>query len=236
MRNILILLALLCITFNLEARETRKKIVVLDTGIHVDQLYRKYLCKNGVVSVANNDGSASGYLRGYQAHGQNVVGLIGSRINTEKFCIVSIRVYSWNLRAIGYLEGLEYAYNLTNVVAVNVSTSSTTTTGHTSYIMKEHAKMLKLVQKGVKIHVAAGNDSLILKRKTCGVYPACLKPFFDELGYSKYFTVVSSKTTSESNWATSFITQVKDGHNKGKPPMSGSSQATAIYTGEEFSK
>ncbi len=36
------------------AKETRKRIIVLDTGISASQLSESYLCKNGVVSVIGN--------------------------------------------------------------------------------------------------------------------------------------------------------------------------------------
>ena len=239
MKNTIILCMLyFTILSNLNATELRKKIVVLDTGLHVSQMKKSYLCKNGIVSTVGDTAIISEKLSSdQQAHGQNVIGLIGSRIDVTKYCIVSVRVYTKHIQPLGYLKGLNYANSLYNVVAVNISSSGESINyKHNPYLMEEHAQITKLIHKGVKVIVAAGNSHKNLSNKNCSSFPACLKFYYDKLDYGHNFIVVGSKTTPASNASSGFTVHLKDGYYRGTPPMGGTSQATAIFTGEEFSK
>ncbi len=91
-----------------------------------------------------------------------------------------------------------------------------------------------LLNNGTNVAVAAGNSNKNLNEK-CNVFPACLNL------NSNNFRVVGSNTANVyvvnntvtyskySNYGT-VVTALEDGTDKGTPQMSGTSQATAIYT------
>lgn len=229
--KLLIFLAFMAFGLNSHAQETRKKIVVLDTGIYAQQAKKKYMCKNGYISLSKGNPKST------HDHGPNIVDLIGTRIDIKKYCVFSIRVYNHNIQTEGYLKAFDVISNMTNVVAVNISTSSSTATKHSEepYLLKEHAGISKLVFKNIKVNVAAGNAKRKMGAKDCESWPACLKPYYEYLGYNN-FDVVGSNTGNYSNYSEEFEIHIQDGTNKGEPSMSGTSQSTAIFTGEEFSK
>lgn len=216
---------------NAEAAETRKKIVVVDTGISLNQQFKDYMCQNGTL------GSESWiYDRHKERHGTNVVDLIGSRINTNKYCVVSINMGSIS-RIESYNKALEMTSKISNVVAVNLSIAS----GNTSdaYSAREQALIQSITQKGIIVYVAAGNDNLELSKGDCNVYPACLKY---KIGiYGSRIKVIGSNghILKKGRWITYsntglVVDHYVNGSYKGIGKLSGSSQATAIFVGDTY--
>jgi hypothetical protein len=199
------------------AAETRTKIAVVDTGISDSQILQPYMCENGVKNMTKYGRSDA------HGHGSHIVHIIGSRIDVSKYCIVSYKVYHHpkvykpksdeamkdSLKALKDIENRDYKY-------VNISMSG-------GYSTTEYFTFKRLTRRGVKVSVAAGNDEVTFTKKRCEVYPACYK-------LRKNFYVVSAKDMVKSNkgWFT-----IKE---KGKNiksyggTMSGSSQATALWT------
>jgi hypothetical protein len=85
--------------------------------------------------------------------------------------------------------------------------------------------------------VAAGNEDISLDDR-CVIYPACyLKQMREmkEVVNVSNFIVVGAKDTGSSNTGL-VVTVTAVGKNQGYPKMTGTSQATANFTGKLFSK
>jgi subtilisin family serine protease len=204
--------------------DSRQKIVVIDTGVGYKQYKKPYMCKYG------NLGS-KGWLDGH-GHGSNVIGLIGEKIDTDKTCIVSIKLEvdgSKNPEK-AIIEAMDMAEKL-KPVAVNISWA-----GAVSF-ESELKSIIRMVSSGVKVVVAAGNGGISLDTY-CGIYPACylkkMKDMNNIINVSN-FIVVGAKDTGSSNTGT-VVTVTAIGKDQGYPKMTGTSQATANFTGKLFSK
>lgn len=208
-----IIMPLLLMTGISHAKELRTKIAVIDTGVSKSQATKSYMCDNGVKNMTIYENSD------FNGHGSHIAHIIGSRINAKKFCIVSYKVYHnrttidvlYNtLKALKDIAKNSYKY-------VNISMSG-------GYSALEFDYLEKLTKNGVKVSVAAGNDGKDLD-KVCDVFPACYKKFMNDNYY-----VVSARDLKKSNKGKFTIKE------KGKDVMSyggvmsGSSQATAIWT------
>jgi hypothetical protein len=195
--------------------ETRQRIAVIDSGIRRSMLDEDYMCKDMPIFTTG----VSGW--DYHGHGTNVVGLIGERINTKKYCITSYSLPSTenNMNDIIYFL---FKMQNHNVVGVNISMAS-------AGFNRPEGEMIKhLTDKGVKVFVAAGNEGIELGA-FCDIYPACHKQ------KNKSIIVVGNKYNKNSNYGQ-YVDIWVDGNNKGYMSMTGTSQATAITTGVYFSK
>ena len=206
----------------------RKVIAVLDTVSDKSVLDKSYMCSH-VPRIYRIIGKVP---KRDHFHSTIVIDLIGERIDTSKYCVISIETLSFDKENMSaYLTGLRYLKTIDNLVAVNLSIASDP---GQQYEKDEHTILNDLLSKGVKIIVAAGNNSLELTKKECGVYPACLKaryyhanPNFIVAGWGK-----NQKPISKSNWAREFPVVLHE-----LPPgLSGSSFAVPIETGNLFSK
>jgi len=194
--------------------EKRKRIGVLDTGIQPHILNKKYMCKDMPFYDLFGDGLD------YHGHGTNIVGLIGERIDSSKYCITS-----YNLSKNSGLVSsnfLLYKMSKHNLVGLNLSLASK------GYDGVEEKFLNDLSEQGVKIFIAAGNNKQNLNMN-CDVYPACHKILI------KSIIIVGSKDRGYSNFGDIVDIEL-DGTKKGSPEMSGTSQATAIATGKYFSR
>lgn len=218
-------LFLILVSFSLFA-ETRQKIVVIDTGVSFRQSLRPYMCKNSTYSTYGTWVDKHG-------HGTNVIGLIAEKINPEKTCIVSVKLeIPKNRDPEGYiLKAMEITEKM-KPIAVNISMSGS------ARFTSELYSVMRLLAFGTKIIVAAGNDSMDLDKKGCPVYPAC---YLDDMKKrnkvinTKNFIVVGTTDTNSSN-VGSVVTVKEKGKDQGYPKMTGTSQATANFTGKLFSK
>jgi hypothetical protein len=209
--------------------ENRKKIVVIDTGIYKNQENKKYMCKNGAYNMSEN---AEKGPYSVSKHGPNVIGLIGERINTDRFCVVSIKFMDGDGSSIyTYYSALVMTLGLKNVVAVNLSIASPPELASYSYL--EDLYLRKILRRKIKIIAATGNNGITFKKSACFVFPACHKQAHLK---NDNFSVVGSSTGNFSNKFKGFKVFLEDGIKKGTPKLSGSSQSTAIFTGKMFSK
>lgn len=204
----------------LNAAETRIKIAVIDSGIGQSQVNKEYVCENGVKTFISNDSGIDGH-----GHGTNIIGLIANRINAKTHCIVSYKVISGADGDIGYtVKSLLDISNDKSVKYLNVSMSGK------GNDMDEMAGYLKVLNNGVIVNVAAGNDRENLDMK-CIFYPAC---YANEFKHPN-FNVIGSSTGEYGNVGR-IVTAYVDGTKKGYPVLTGTSQSTAIYTGKIISK
>ena len=194
-----------------QATELRTKIAVVDTGINQSQSLQRYMCEDGVKNMTNYKRSDS------HGHGSHIVHIIGTRIDTIKYCIVSYKVYDRangkvlnnTIKALRDIKKSNYKF-------VNISMSG-------GYDAVEFNLMTQIINGGTKIVVAAGNDKLYLTRDKCKTYPACYK-------IKKNYYVVSAYDVKHSNKGSFTIKERGRNISSYGGKMSGSSQATAIYT------
>ena len=216
---------------NIAARESRKVIAVIDTGFYSQDINKKYMCKTAHWSVPLYlpHFSKKGLIpvSTFNEHGPNVIGLIGNKIDSTKYCIKSFRVLKI-VATTSYLAALKAVVKEKNLVGLNISM------GGDAYFEEENEALKKLVKRGVKVNVAAGNDSRILTKKECTYYPACFK--LRKAYQSNNFKVVGAVDTGSSNTSEDFEILYRKGLEQGTPVKTGTSQATANYTGEIFSK
>lgn len=149
-----------------KSEDSRKKIVVIDTGFNqrvYSTLPSNAICKNGLLDVTNT------FSHDVTGHGTNVIGLIGQGINFNKYCIISIKYYNieTDVKKINEqaIKAVELAESF-NPVLVNISSSGK------DYLEKEKKAILRLLKKNTHVVVAAGNNGLNLS-DFCLAYPAC---------------------------------------------------------------
>lgn len=217
--------------------EHRKVIIVVDSGVYEDQITKPYMCNLDHLSTIKGTPAIVRHPFWFflfnedskiiTTHGENIINIIGSKIDYTKYCVRSIRYIARNRRS-EYIQAIKLVSDMENVVAVNLSLSGD------EFDEEELKLMKKLIKKKIKIISAIGNDNLVFsKEQSCLAYPACLKAKFKN---NDNFVVVMSTDTQSTNMSTFFEVKSRPGYKQGVPKMSGTSQATANYTGDLFSK
>lgn len=217
MRNKIITLFLLTLPLTTFS-ESRIKVAVIDTGVHVFMANEDFMCDEKPVSYSGNSPYDT------HGHGTNIIGIISEGINPKTHCIVSINFYKQeasgeqSLKAI--VKSLKHVYNDHSIRYLNLSLGGPTP----SNVEKLYIKRLLL--RGVTIVAAAGNDGQNLDIPRNNYYPASYK---ETLNYSNFYVVKSLSHTSNYG---KIVTDTFSGINV-KPKfwyskrMTGTSQATA---------
>lgn len=215
-----VLLGLLFVMSTAYATETRQRIVVIDTGLGWHQADAPFLCKD--YPAIGEAGQKNGDPYDDNGHGTNVIGLISKKMNYSKFCITSIKCKFENLDK--YIATIVLTESMPNLTILNLSIEGP----HPEYT--ESGILKKLLNRGVKIVVAAGNDAINLNNH-CSAYPACYSAFVK----SPNFIVVGGRGAFLGNTGK-IVTKRRKSVRQGFPQMTGTSQATANMTGELASK
>lgn len=219
-------------TLYVVTEDARQRIVVIDTGVSRKQYDKSFMCKDfrafSMVPAVNEfDG---------HGHGTNIIGIIADRIDTEKYCITSIKYYHKSTDSDAGIH-LTRAFNLAStlpfVVAVNLSG------GGRGRFTPEEDIVFKLVKQGITMVFAAGNDGINLRVGRC-YWPACTKYLKRFEKYKNNIHVVGGLNNlmlrmPSSNWSDTLEMDYCVGLRVGTSKMSGTSQATAVNTGELFS-
>jgi subtilisin family serine protease len=197
------------------------KVAVIDTGI--DNQVGK-ICKDGNIDFSGTNSNDS------FGHGTHIAGLIIKNAKNANFCLYNLKYYDPamhggdSLKAI--ISALKKAIDL-NVDIINISAG-----GFSS--VEEEKSLIKLaLDKGIKVIVAAGNEATNLD-KDCNYFPAC---------YDNRLIVVGNLTktgvkSNSSNYGSIVKTWeigtnvVSSLPNQKSGELSGTSQATAIFTGK----
>ena len=190
------------------------KVAVIDTGIDFTVLDKVPLCKDGHKSFTKDNTLKD---RNDIQHGTNIVGLIAKYSDNSNYCIIIIKFYDKQQNSFALGKAISYAATL-DVDIVNISA------GGAGFDDNEKVGIERLLTKNVIVVSAAGNDKQNLDY-SCYFYPAC---------YDKRIIVVGATNVWQAN--TGSIIDVKESGYKevgtfGRP-LSGTSQATAIYTGK----
>jgi subtilisin family serine protease len=207
-----ILMISLLISTSAYAKQFR--VAVIDTGMAITS-------KLPYCSADHADFSGTG-LYDKHGHGTNIAALIAREAKGVDFCIVSVKYYSSagnNLKSM--TEAIEYASNQ-NVDIINISG------GGQEYSRTEALVIQKVLNKGIKIIAAAGNEGMDFSQK-CEYYPACYDDRIMAVGcMNPDYTPCTS-----SNFGGKIKTVALGRNQRGSEgvAMTGTSQATAIATG-----
>ena len=200
----------------INANETRIKIAVIDTGVSRSVAQMSYMCENGVKNFTiDNTYDTNG-------HGSHIVNIIGSRIDSKKYCIVSYKVfYDKDYSSIDTsLNALSSVYRDKNIKYVNISMN-----GNLQDI-REFSLIEKITSRGTKFTVAAGNESKKLSYNNCDQFPSCYKL---KLSNKHNFNVVGALNADFSNYGP-VVDVVVDGTVESLGVVKrGTSQASAMY-------
>lgn len=210
------------------APEDRIKIAVVDTGFETSKKLQPFLCRQGHISFTNDSPFSEGHSG---KHGTNVAGLIAESLDSKKHCLLIIKFYSEYLSEKEFKDyvrmGIEYAISQ-NAKYLNLSLGGPESS-HLEFLSLQAA-----LNTGMKIIVAAGNGKKVKGSnigqnldKDCYYYPACYK----FRSRPENFFVVGSTQSKFSNYGK-VVTRWADGNYVGVPAQSGTSQATAIVTGQ----
>lgn len=163
MKYLLLLLTTSCTS---QALENRHRIAVIDTGVNDVVAHMKYMCKDGVnnfTPYSNED---------VNGHGSHIVNIIGTRINSNKYCISSYKVFHDKDDGIdSTINALKDISKDETIKYVNISMNGD------SNSREELAMVEKLTEKGIKFTVAAGNEKKLITKGNCTQFPACYKLF-----------------------------------------------------------
>lgn len=188
------------------------RVAVLDTGYNYKTGTAK-LCATG-----HHDFTKEGLTDGHSSlHGTNIASLISNYAAGADHCIVLLKIISKsghaNNRA--YYAALSYAAEQKFEI-INLSISG-------KGYEPEEARLVKtLLNRGATVIAAAGNDGINMDIEGCVVYPACV---------DKRIYVVGSKLDSSNRGAEVDIYLPGRNYKAGGVTLSGTSQATAQFTG-----
>lgn len=204
-----LILALISIS-NARVIDTRIPIAVVDTGVNLNKSNQGYIC----MGLSTNINSKSSPFLDTNGHGSNIVSIIIHNLDIHKYCIEMIK-YEETINTSQTTKALNYAVS-THARYINLSLSGMDSDS------QEETAYRTAVSEGIRIAVAAGNNRRNLD-VLCNVFPACY-PI-----NNKNFHVVGSYTGHFSNIGVA-VTHYEDGMFQGTPPLSGTSQATAVHT------
>lgn len=188
------------------------RVAVIDTGLDLNDIrFKDVLCKEGHVDFTNTN------IKDTHGHGTHVVGLIKRYSNVKNYCIVVLKYSTVD----NYLQAIQYS-SRNNFDIVNISTSGN------SYIQQEYT----FIKQSRSIYVvAAGNNSDNFNRHFPGAY------YYLKNVYTIGSIDNTGHVTSTSNYGNGLYWEVGDHVSSdsligGETVMSGTSQATAIFTGK----
>ena len=185
------------------------RVAVVDTGLKVKYKKVAKLCPRGHNSSYGEDPFVD-----TQEHGTNIAGIITNRAFGD-YCLIIIKADSEKKKRNWFYKGLYLAIKSQPDI-INISWG-----GH-KFNAKEHRLILYALARGIKIVAAAGNNGDNLG-VLCNYYPAC----------SSGKIIVVGNTHMTSNYGAPV-----DAYRRGISVegfgivMTGSSQATAMYTAE----
>lgn len=201
-------LFLILFMFSMSSYGKTIKVAVLDTGFKVKKAKYIKLCGSG-----HKDFTGQG-LEDVHGHGTNITGLVSQGNKDIDYCVVIVKIFGWLAPLETSIKALNYVRTL-DVDIVNLSY------GGKVFSYREQQAVLKLLDKGVMVVAAAGNEGDNLDRK-CNYFPACYDKRIHNIGNIGYKT----------NYGKKHIDIIIDGNNKTSLglTMSGTSQSAAIYT------
>lgn len=206
--------------YNTKEIEHRRKIAIVDTGIEINDKTKKYLCYGKHYDVTGTG------IEDKHGHGTNIAGIIAKQMDITKVCLLIIKYYgTFGSPVSAEVKALQIALEQK---ATHVNLSS----GGPGNVKLEKQVIEKLLKQKVYITVSSGNNNERLTKENCNYYPACYN------FQSSYFNVIGNGKSEANKQQSSNFGPVVTNWREGKNVegfgvvMSGSSQSTAIFTGE----
>ena len=167
MRTIVFTLITLMISVSYANDAFKTKVAVIDTGfsgLYATSKTKKALCKSGHYDFTLNEP-----VLGYDqiGHGSFVSSLIVENAKRNDICILIYKVsaYAGEKTRLQIAKALVYAYKK-GAKVTNISM------GDSTFNHIENQTFKAVAQRGMKIFVAAGNDSKNMNHM-CNIYPGC---------------------------------------------------------------
>lgn len=202
-------------------KETRKKIAVIDSGIDLkNEKLKPYICNTG-----NFDFTGEG-LQDTHGHGTNVSWLIVKNLNPKEYCVMSLKYFSTTNHHNNLSGEIKSFIRAAELGAVLINFSG----GGMFASSAENQAVNYALSKGIKVVVAAGNNSTDLSRD-CNYFPAC------GIKHENFYVVGSTYENGQrlpssnyngpvQNWEVGYQQEGPDGKR-----LTGTSQATAVFSG-----
>lgn len=217
-------------------------IAVIDTGyVKPERPYvgpKPVFCKLGHVDFTKSDRSSYEIPDDTEIHGHNIVHVIANEIGEVPegtYCIVLIKYWSKSIAGSATIENSLKAFKWADALNVDVINYSSNGDDEDP---REDREIKKILNKGIKVVVAAGNDGNKIQ-KWKPAYPAMVdsrlvvvgnmtQEYFQHKGSSKesYRHPTSNYGSVVNRWEVG--TRVCGGN----WCMTGTSQATAVATGK----
>lgn len=213
------------------------KVVVIDTGLNKHKFIpgTNGMCRTGHKDITNTG------IDDEVGHGTNISGIIHETAKDYDYCQVVIKYYTNGLtgkqETLNLVSALEHADSL-NIDIVNISA------GGPSFNQQEYNIIKKLLDKGVTIIAAAGNDGHMLNQRYCDLQSRCGIYNFYPASYDKRIIVVGNKYANGDIFPQSNYGELVDVWRVGVSlsgvfgsiGQTGTSQSTASFTGEYVTK
>lgn len=199
--------------------EAKLRVAVIDTGINWYLENKLPIC--GLYDV-------TGYgVNDTHGHGSHVAATIAKYAGNSDYCLVIIKFYDPRNSAIHHGRNSTRALQLALDLKLDIVNYSG---GGDEALSSEADAIQKLIKTGVVINAAAGNESKAFSKHYC-FYPACYTGV-NIIGANRPDSYLPLKG---SNWGVmryrlgTVEVEVEPGNVQS---MSGTSQATALFTGE----
>lgn len=201
------------------ARESRVKVGIVDTGVTWTRELQPFLCESG-----HKDFTKTG-IEDHIGHGSNITALITRGLDPNKVCVVILKWYDEaNNNSPETLEAaLSYAQHL-HLQYINLSLSGP------FMLPIKHWLLDGLLLLGTQEIIAAGNENSNLD-ENCNAFPAC----YPNTTRTEKHVVGSVSPDGKRSYFSNYGSVVTDWEHgekvfAGGVVESGTSQATAIYT------
>lgn len=210
--------------YTFDTVESRTKVAVIDTGIHVYNEIKPYLCNDKHYDFSGTN------LKDTQGHGTNIATIIVKDLHPTDICIQVIKYTTGTdmVKESNYIDALKQAVSDPQVKYINISS------GGNGSLFEERQILLAALKLGKYVIVAAGNGSQDLGLG-CTEFPACyffMRPNFRVVGNGKS----NERRDPTSNYGFAVTDWIKGTTicagetEKGPICLSGTSQSAAFIT------
>lgn len=186
-----LLTAVLLSTIPQAHSETRTRILIIDTGINVEEIDKRTLCEDG-----HYDATGFG-IQDNVGHGTNIYKIIQEGLDYKTQCITVIKFFHLGfqdqntaLDVNNLFTNINKIVDNTHYLLVNLSFSGPVP------LAAEHLMVSNFINKGTRVVIAAGNDYLDLD-KACTAYPTCYTDLI-----TKNMYIVGAYDVLQSNYGS----------------------------------
>lgn len=201
-------------------------VAVIDSGIPAPPV--NYLCR----AYSSKDYTGYG-LQDNHGHGANISEIIDRYAFKAHYCQIHLKYWDPKIRdSISVVFNTIKAFKLAikyKVKIINYSSSGTVGSELEFNVIK------KATDLGIVVNVAAGNDGQFLSNENCHVFPACYALRNKKINVIGNLTE-SGNLANSSNYGNFVQYEVGTNVMGGGVTMSGTSQATATFTGKLIKK